>query len=158
MVGESGKSRNGTIYYYYKYGSIHDKAYQREIIGTFLNSVYVYDDRIVFTYNFRDHAETVTLDEIEYVFCSDVNDSPPPMNPRIVSILGFFAAQKVALSARSGVFPAPFWLQTRSGCAILGVRAYNIAECFCRPPCRSKCRYYTYYDKEWESNERTGLL
>ena len=62
----------------FKYGSIHDKAYQREIIDTFLNSVYVYDDRIVFTYNFRDYAETITLDEIEYAFCSDVNDSPPP--------------------------------------------------------------------------------
>ncbi len=61
----------------FKYGSINDKTYQREIIDTFLNSVYVYDDRIVFTYNFRDHAETVTLDEIEYVFCSDVNDCPP---------------------------------------------------------------------------------
>ena len=62
----------------FKYGGINDKTYQREIIDTFLNSVYVYDDRIVFTYNFRDHAETVTLDEIEYVFCSDVNDCPPP--------------------------------------------------------------------------------
>ena len=49
------------------------------MIDTFLNSVYVYDDKIVFTYNFRDHAETVTLDEIEYVFCSDVNDCPPPI-------------------------------------------------------------------------------
>ena len=58
--------------------SINDKAYQREIIDTFLNSVYVYDDKIVFTYDLRDHAETVTLDEIEYVFCSDVNDCPPP--------------------------------------------------------------------------------
>ena len=48
------------------------------MIDTFLNSVYVYEDKIVFTYNFRDHAETVTLDEIEYVFCSDVNDCPPP--------------------------------------------------------------------------------
>ena len=48
------------------------------MIDTFLNSVYVYDDKIVFTYNFRDHSETVTLDEIEYVFCSDVNDCPPP--------------------------------------------------------------------------------
>ena len=60
----------------FKYGNINDKAYQREMIDTFLNSVY--DDKIVFTYNFRDHAETVTLDEIEYVFCSDVNDCPPP--------------------------------------------------------------------------------
>ena len=63
----------------FKYGSINDKAYQREIIDTFLNSVYVYEDKIIFTYNFRDHAETVTLDEIEYVFCSDVNDCPPPI-------------------------------------------------------------------------------
>lgn len=63
----------------FKYGSINDKAYQREIIDTFLNSVYVYDDKILFTYNFRDHAETVTLDEIEYLFCSDVNDGPPPI-------------------------------------------------------------------------------
>lgn len=63
----------------FKYGNINDKAYQREMIDTFLNSVYVYDDKIVFTYNFRDHAETVTLDEIEYVFCSDVNDCPPPI-------------------------------------------------------------------------------
>ena len=62
----------------FKYGNINDKAYQREIIDTFLNSVYVYEDKIIFTYNFRDHAETVTLDEIEYVFCSDVNDCPPP--------------------------------------------------------------------------------
>ena len=62
----------------FKYGNINDKAYQREMIDTFLNSVYVYDDKIVFTYNFRDHAATVTLDEIEYVFCSDVNDCPPP--------------------------------------------------------------------------------
>ena len=62
----------------FKYGNINDKAYQREMIDTFLNSVYVYEDKIIFTYNFRDHTETVTLDEIEYVFCSDVNDCPPP--------------------------------------------------------------------------------
>lgn len=62
-----------------------------DMIDTFLNSVYVYDDKIVFTYNFRDHAETVTLDEIEYVFCSDVNDCPPPINPSDLSdSLGFF--------------------------------------------------------------------
>ena len=72
----------------FKYGNINDKAYQREMIDTFLNSVYVYDDKIVFTYNFRDHAETVTLDEIEYVFCSDVNNCPPPniRNPNLFPI------------------------------------------------------------------------
>ena len=41
-----------------------------------MNSAYAHDDRIAFTCNFRDCAETVTLDEIEYVFCSDVNNCP----------------------------------------------------------------------------------
>ena len=69
----------------FKYGNVHDKAYQKEIIDTFLNSVYVYEDKIVFTYNFRDHAETVTLDEIEYAFCSDVHKSTPPKKKPLLS-------------------------------------------------------------------------
>lgn len=77
----------------FKYGNINDKAYQREMIDTFLNSVYVYDDKIVFTYNFRDHAETVTLDEIEYVFCSDVNDCPPPNENSIQTGMLFFCSE-----------------------------------------------------------------
>ena len=68
----------------FKYGNVHDKAYQKKIIDTFLNSVYVYEDKIVFTYNFRDHTETVTLDEIEYAFCSDVHKSTPPI-PKLKS-------------------------------------------------------------------------
>ena len=93
----------------FKYGSINDKAYQREMIDTFLNSVYVYDDKIVFTYNFRDHAETVTLDEIEYVFCSDVNDCPPPINPRAVTVLGFLLRKNPSdLSDSLGFFLVGF--------------------------------------------------
>lgn len=93
----------------FKYGNINDKAYQREMIDTFLNSVYVYDDKIVFTYNFRDHAETVTLDEIEYVFCSDVNDCPPPINPRAVTVLGFLLRKNPSdLSDSLGFFLVGF--------------------------------------------------
>ena len=93
----------------FKYGNINDKAYQREMIDTFLNSVYVYDDKIVFTYNFRDHAETVTLDEIEYVFCSDVNNCPPPINPRAVTVLGFLLRKNPSgLSDSLGFFLVGF--------------------------------------------------
>ena len=93
----------------FKYGNINDKAYQREMIDTFLNSVYVYDDKIVFTYNFRDHAETVTLDEIEYVFCSDVNNCPPPINPRASTVLGFLLRKNPSdLSNSLGFFLVSF--------------------------------------------------
>lgn len=82
----------------FKYGNVHDKAYQKEIIDTFLNSVYVYEDKIVFTYNFRDRAETVTLDEIEYAFCSDVHKSTPPEKDLMRQHQVFF--NEVCLSAR----------------------------------------------------------
>lgn len=62
----------------FKYGSIDDKEYQKEIIDIFLNSVYVYDDRLVLTYNYRDGTETLTLQEIEAAFGSDLTQFSPP--------------------------------------------------------------------------------
>ena len=63
----------------YKYGNIDDKDYQKEIIDTFLNSIYVYDDRLVFTYNYKDGTETLTLEEIEAAFGSDLTQYAPPV-------------------------------------------------------------------------------
>jgi len=62
----------------FKYGSINDKAYQREIIDVFVNSVYVYDDKLVLTYNFKDGTQTITLKEIEDALSSDMNCVAPP--------------------------------------------------------------------------------
>ena len=33
--------------------------YQKQIIDTFVNSVYVYDDRLVMTYNYKDDIRTI---------------------------------------------------------------------------------------------------
>ena len=49
----------------YKDGNINDPDYRREIIDTFVNSVYVYDDRLLLTYNYRDGTQALTLKEIE---------------------------------------------------------------------------------------------
>ena len=62
----------------YKFGNIDDTDYQKEIIDTFLNSVYIYDDRLVFTYNYRDGTETLTLKDIEAAFGSDLKNCAPP--------------------------------------------------------------------------------
>ncbi len=63
---------------HFKYGNIEDKDYQKEIIDTFLNSIYLYDDRLVLTYNYKDGTETLTLQEIEAAFGSDLNSFAPP--------------------------------------------------------------------------------
>ena len=62
----------------FKYGKADDQEYQRQIIDTFINSIYVFDDRLVFTYNFKDGTETLTLEEIETVFGSDLTQVAPP--------------------------------------------------------------------------------
>lgn len=63
---------------HYKHGNINDKDYQKEIIDTFLNSIYVYDDYLVLTYNYKDGTETLTLEEIEAAFRSDLCSCAPP--------------------------------------------------------------------------------
>ena len=59
----------------FKDGDIHDSRYRRDLIDIFVNAVYVYDDRIVFTFNVKDGARTVTLEDIQ---SSDLAECAPP--------------------------------------------------------------------------------
>ncbi|MDR0863283.1 MAG: recombinase family protein, partial [Oscillospiraceae bacterium] len=59
----------------FKGGDINDKAFQRAIIDIFVNAIYLYDDRIVFTYNYKSDARTVSLAEVEV---SDLTKCAPP--------------------------------------------------------------------------------
>ena len=62
----------------YKYGNINDLDYRKEIIDTVVNSVFVYDDKLVLTYNYKDGTETLTLQEIESVLSSNLTSMCPP--------------------------------------------------------------------------------
>ena len=71
----------------FKSGDVNDLEYQRRVVDTLVNSVYVYDDgdkgrRIVFTFNISGQ-NTATIS------CSDIACSAPPYraNPNTV----FFA-------------------------------------------------------------------
>ena len=61
-----------------KYGNINDLDYRKEIIDTFANSVFIYDDKLVLTYNYKDGTETLTLQEIESVLSSNLTSMCPP--------------------------------------------------------------------------------
>ena len=62
----------------YKYGNINDLDYRKENIDTFVNSVFVYDDKLVLAYNYKDGTETLTLQEIESVLSSNLTSMCPP--------------------------------------------------------------------------------
>ena len=62
----------------HKYGNIDDPDYRKEIIDTFVNSVFVYDDKLVLTYNYKDGSETLTLRGIEAALSSNLDGLCPP--------------------------------------------------------------------------------
>jgi len=51
----------------------------------FVNSVFVYDDKLVLTYNYKDGTETLTLQEIESVLSSNLTSMCPPRKKTIHS-------------------------------------------------------------------------
>jgi len=49
----------------FKDGDVDDPAYRQAIVDIFVNSVFLYDDEITITYNWKDGTKTVTLAELE---------------------------------------------------------------------------------------------
>ena len=62
----------------FKYGDVNSREYRKRIIDTFVNSLYLFDDRLVITYNFKGGTETITLKDVEAVYGSDLKAMSPP--------------------------------------------------------------------------------
>lgn len=56
----------------FKYGDVNSREYQKRIINTFVNSLYLFDVRLGITYNFKGGTETITLKDIEAAYGSDL--------------------------------------------------------------------------------------
>jgi len=54
------------------------KENRQWLIDTFVNAIYLYDDRLVITYNNKEDAKTITLAEIESSFRSDISSCAVP--------------------------------------------------------------------------------
>ena len=83
----------------FKYGNVNDPNYQRQIIDVFINSIYVFDDKLAFTYNFHDGTETITLKEIEAAFGSDLTQvAPLGGNPYFTRVSALFLSVSTIVS------------------------------------------------------------
>ena len=61
----------------FKYGDVDSVDYQRQIIDIFINSIRLFDDKIIFTYNYKDGTETISLADIEAAVSSDFSNVSP---------------------------------------------------------------------------------
>ena len=68
----------------FKDGDITSEKYRQQLIDTFVHAVFVYDDKIVITYNYSGENNTATI--------SDLDLSSPPLqsNPNIFVTLDVF--------------------------------------------------------------------
>ena len=71
----------------FRKGDVGSTEHQRQIIDTFVNSVYVFDDRVVLNFNFTDDSKTISREEV--LGSSAVENAPPHKNPQTF-VWGFF--------------------------------------------------------------------
>ena len=51
------------------------QSHRQRLIDTFINRIYLYDDKLVITFNHKDGAATITLDDIETALTDAENGS-----------------------------------------------------------------------------------
>ena len=72
----------------FRHGDPANREFQKRLIDTFVNAVYVFDDKLVLTYNYQHGTQTISLEEIESALSSDFDGASPP-NGKIYRYVGF---------------------------------------------------------------------
>ena len=73
---------------------------RQRLIDGFINSIYLFDDKLTITFNFKDGTQTVSLSELEAAKNSDIKCLGAPQNPQMeISVCGFCYA---SIAARVG--------------------------------------------------------
>ena len=85
----------------FRKGDVGSTEHQRQIIDTFVNSVYVFDDRVVLNFNFTDDAKTVTREE---VLGSSAVDNAPPKKHEGFGLRASFFCSFIQFFAHLAVF------------------------------------------------------
>lgn len=62
----------------FRHGDPANCEFQKRLIDTFVNAVYVFDDKLVLTYNYQYGTQTISLDEIASALSSDFDGATPP--------------------------------------------------------------------------------
>jgi DNA invertase Pin-like site-specific DNA recombinase len=60
-------TRDQVLYFLYEFrkGDFSDRDFQKRIINTFVNAVFVYDDEVTLTFNYSGDGRTITLKEVD---------------------------------------------------------------------------------------------
>ena len=68
----------------FRHGDPANRDFQKRLIDTFVNAVYVFDDKLVLTYNYQHGTQTILLEEIESALGSDFDGATPPQGKPLI--------------------------------------------------------------------------
>ena len=85
--------------------SLNDLASRKQLIDSFVNSIYLYDDKIVFSFNYKDGTKELTLDEINEELISDLDYSTPPRQSKAFRSCSFAMRKERILYSLLFLFP-----------------------------------------------------
>ena len=63
----------------FRHGDPKNRDFQKRLIDTFVNAVYVFDDKLVLTYNYQHGTQTISHEEIDSALGSDLRCGSPPI-------------------------------------------------------------------------------
>ncbi|MCL2083568.1 MAG: zinc ribbon domain-containing protein, partial [Oscillospiraceae bacterium] len=66
-------TREQILFWFHRFRGIDtsEQTQRQMLIDTFVNAIFLYDDKVVLTFNSKEGAETIKMAEIEESFCSD---------------------------------------------------------------------------------------
>ena len=81
------------------------KSHRETLINTFVNAVYLYDEKVLIAFNYKDGTKTITFDEIAAKDAPEGNGSDlgcfaPPKNLSVYNTLSFLFCNKAKLIGR----------------------------------------------------------
>ncbi|MCM1364118.1 MAG: recombinase family protein [Faecalibacterium sp.] len=76
-------TKDEALCWFYRFRKLNPKKleHRRKLIDNFVNSIFLFDNKIIITFNFRDGTETITFDDLESAYIgSDFNVLGAPKN------------------------------------------------------------------------------
>ena len=94
------------------------KSHRETLINTFVNAVYLYDEKVLITFNYKDGTKTITFDEIAAKDAPEGNGSDlgcfaPPKTLSVRKYAGLFVLPDHSKSRLMSFTPAGFLLHLR---------------------------------------------
>ena len=84
---------------HFRHGDPKDPAFQQQVIDCFVNAVYLFDDKIVLVFNYKEGDQLVTLEEVK---SSILDDNASPKHPALKGA-GCFSLYPSGLGRRTGI-------------------------------------------------------